>query len=270
MELQQYAQVLKRYWRSVLATLLLCVAAAAALTLVLPAKYSAESSLFVSVDSGSSGGDLYSGANYAEQQVNSLSKLATSELVLSPVIRQLGLQTTPASLSSLLTVTAPTSTSIINIQATDHDPAQAAAISNAVAKSLVAAVSKLSPKSTSGSELVTATVVNSATVPTKPASPKPTTNLALGFVLGLVLGAGQALVRSAVDARVRTADDLAQVLDAPLLAAVGHVGASHQSGGYVTGDPTTEAYRRLRTNVGFLTPGDEQRRSIVVTSPNQG
>lgn len=270
MELQQYLHVLKRYWRSIVAVTLLCVAGAAALTLLMPAKYTAQSSLFVSVDSGSSGGDLYSGATYAEQQVNSLSKLATSELVLQPVIKQLKLHTSTAALASTLAVTAPTSTSIINISATDHDASQAASIANAVAKSLVSVVGTLSPTAASGSQLVRATVVNSATVPATPTSPKPMTNLALGLVLGLVVGAGQALVRSAVDARIRNPDDLAQVVDAPLLAAVGHVDGKQNNRGYGTGDPAAEAYRRLRTNVGFLTPGEDRRPSLVVTSPNEG
>ena len=139
-----------------------------------------------------------------------------------------------------------------------------------MANSVVSAVAKLSPTSSSGSQLVRATIVNSASVPTHPTSPKPKTNLALGLVLGLVLAVGQALIRSAVDARVRTPDDLAQVLDAPLLGTIGHLGSKGGSSGYASGDPSTEAYRRLRTNVGFLTPTDDHRRSLVVTSPSQG
>ncbi len=269
MELQQYAQLAKRYWRSMVAIVLLCIAAAGGLTLILRPSYTSHSSIFVSVDSGASGGDLYQGASYAEQQVTSFSKLANSELVLKPVIARLGLATSPGALAKHIVVTSPTSTSIIDIAATDNNPHQAAAIADTVAQSLVSAVSKLSPTSPTGTQLVTATIVNTATVSATPTSPKPLTNLVLGLVLGVVIAAGQALVRSAIDTRIKTTDDLARVLDAPLLAAVGHVGLMDESDSYATGDPNTEAYRRLRTNVGFLTPGTEHRRSLVVTSPNQ-
>lgn len=274
MELQQYLRILRRYWISASAAVLACVAVAALVTLMQRPTYSSTSSVFISVDSGGTAGELSQGATYAERQVKSYVAVATSAMVLDPVIRELDLDATPAALKGSLAVSAPTATSVIRIEAQNTDPVVAAEIANAVANSLQTAVAELSPPSADGSGLVSATVVDQAAVPTAPTAPRPAVNLALGGLLGLMVGLGQAVARSLGDTRVRSAEDVEQLTGAPVLASIGHLttsagrasdaGSQHWANG--------EAYRRLRTNVGFLGLGGERRRSFVVTSaiPSEG
>lgn len=125
MEIQQFLKFLRRYWRSALAVLLLCIAAAAGLTLLQTPSYSATSSVFLTVDSGGSAGELSQGATYAERTVTSYVKVATTEVVLRPVIDELGLNTTLVDLREDLTISSPTGTSILNVTARDDDPEQA-------------------------------------------------------------------------------------------------------------------------------------------------
>lgn len=269
MELQEYLRILRDYWRSALATLLLCVALTAGFTLLQKSTYTATSSVFLTVQSGGSAGELSQGATYAERQVASYVKVTTTASVLQPVIDELGLDTTPAKLADKLTVTSPSATSIVNIAAQDGDPQQAATLSNAVANSLLGAVDELSPPGPDGSRLVSASVIDPAVAPVGPTSPRPATNLALGVLLGALLGFGQAVMRNMLDTRLRTSDDIQELTDAPVLASVGHVGgAPGRRASDVDGPQwaTAEAYRRLRTNVGFVGLGGERRSSIVVTS----
>ncbi|MBK8463261.1 MAG: polysaccharide biosynthesis tyrosine autokinase [Nigerium sp.] len=268
MELQQYLQILRRYWRSTLATLLTCIVLAASYTLLQPPTYTATSSVFLTVESGGTAGELSQGATYAERTVTSYVKVATTAVVLQPVIDELSLDLTPEQLARKLTVTSPTSTQIITVTASDDSPTQAAALSNAVSQKLLAAVDELAPAGPGGARLVSATVIDSAAAPASPASPRPTVNLALGGLLGLLLGAGQAILRSTLDTRIRTSDDLEEVTDAPILASIGRIEVNAQRAS-VPGNANwanAEAYRRLRTNVGFVGLGGERRSSIVVTS----
>ncbi|HET9405243.1 MAG TPA: GNVR domain-containing protein [Burkholderiales bacterium] len=71
---------------------------------------------------------------------------------------------------------------------------------------------------TSHAGQTSATVVNSATPPMNPASPKPALNLAIGLAAGLVLGIGLALYRESVDGYVRSERDVIEILGAPVLA----------------------------------------------------
>ena len=272
MELQQYLRVVRRYWRSAIATLLLCVVVAAAVTLAQKPTYTASSALFVAVESGDSAGELSQGATYAERQVTSFVSVATTTVVLQPVIDELSLDLTPVQLKKKLTVTTPAATSLINVSATDGDPAQAARIADAVAASLTRAVDELSPDGGTGKGLVAATVIDPAVAPISPTAPRPTVNLALGVVLGLLLGVGQAVLRSALDTRVRTATDIEALTDSPLLGSIGHVEDANAHSSEAEGSQwaNAEAYRRLRTNVGFVGLGGERRPSMVMTSSMAG
>ncbi|MGO1383677.1 MAG: polysaccharide biosynthesis tyrosine autokinase [Arachnia sp.] len=268
MELQQYLRVVHRYWRSAMATLLLCIVVAAAVTLAQKPTYTASSALFIAVESGDTAGELSQGATYAERQVTSFVSVATTAVVLDPVIDELALDLTPRQLAAKLTVTTPAATSLIKVSAIDGDPAQAARIADAVAASLTRAVDDLSPDGGAAAGLVAATVIDPAVAPTSPTAPRPTVNLALGVVLGMLLGVGQAVLRSVLDTRVRTASDIEAITDSPLLGSIGHVedasARSAENGGSHWAN--AEAYRRLRTNVGFVGLGGERRPSMVVTS----
>ncbi len=268
MELQQYLRIVQRYWRSVIATLLLCVVIAAAVTLAQKPTYRASSLLFLTVESGESAGELSQGATYAEQQVTSYATVATTSVVLQPVIEKLSLDVTPVQLAEKLTVTSPTATSIIDVSATDGDPAQAARIADAVAASLTRAVDELSPNGGSGAGLVAASVINPAVAPTSPTAPRPAVNLALGLILGVLLGVGQAVLRTALDTRLRTVSDVEGLTDSPLLGVIGHIDDVSAQASESDGQQSAsaEAYRRLRTNVGFVGLGGERRPSMVMTS----
>lgn len=272
MELQEYLRVLRDYWRSTLAVLFLCVALSAGFTLLQAPTYTANSAVFLTVESGGTAGELSQGATYAERQVKSYVTVATTAVVLDPVIDELDLDLTPNQLAKKLTITSPTSTSVIKISAQDSSPQQAAALGNAVARSLQDAVQELSPPGPDGTRMVSATVIDQAVVPTTPSAPNPVTNIALGVLLGLLLGFGQALLRNILDTRIRTNDDVERVTDAPVLASIGRLDTTADRVENATGTQwaNAEAYRRLRTNVGFVGLGGERRSSIVVTSSVAG
>jgi succinoglycan biosynthesis transport protein ExoP len=61
------------------------------------------------------------------------------------------------------------------------------------------------------------TVLNPASVPSKPASPRVTLNIAISLVVGLMLGVGLVLLLELADRRVRSLRDLDNAWDVPLL-----------------------------------------------------
>ncbi|MCG6568061.1 polysaccharide biosynthesis tyrosine autokinase [Tessaracoccus sp. ZS01] len=273
MELQQYLQIVRRYWRSTLATVFLCIALAAGFTLLQSPTYSATSSVFITVESGGTAGELSQGATYAERTVGSFVSVATSALVLQPVIDELGLDLTVKQLASKLSVSTPAATSIIKVAAEDDSSLGAAELSNAVAASLQRSTEALAPAGPDGTRLVSATVIDAAVAPASPSAPRPAMNLALGALLGLLLGFGQAVLRSVLDTRVRSAEDLAQITDASVLAEIGHHEkpvAGRAAGKDGVQWASAESYRKLRTSIGFVGLGGERRSSMVITSSVEG
>ena len=75
--------------------------------------------------------DLAQGSSFAEKQMTSYAEVATSPLVLDPVIDRLNLETTSTDLARTVTAVIPPDTVILEISAVDPDPKRAAAIANA-------------------------------------------------------------------------------------------------------------------------------------------
>ena len=139
-ELGDYLGILRRRWLGVLIIALTALALASAVTLAMPKKYTATTRLFIAV-AGESATDLAQGSNFAAKQMSSYAEVATSPRVLAPVIQQLGLRTTSDELAESVEVTAPADTVILEIAATDRNPARAAQIANAVGQELKSAAS---------------------------------------------------------------------------------------------------------------------------------
>lgn len=265
MDLHKDLVLVRRYWRSIVATLLLGVAVAAAVSLLQPRAWTATTTLFVTMESGGTAGTPSWGATDAERQVKSFVEVATSPYVLQPVIDRLNLGTTPQQLGEDISVKAATNTSVIEISAERENPREAADIANVVADSLARAVDALSPQGQEGERNVQATVIERAVVSTLPSSPKPLQSVALGVLFGLLLGLGQALLRDRFDTRVRTVADVAQVTDSFVIGAIAchdHAPDDTDSGH----SPPDEALRTLRTNLSFLGLAGQRRPSIVFTS----
>ena len=272
MELADYLRILRKYWRSVAAVTLATLLLAALFSLVSKPAYTSNSTIFLSIRNASTAGELNAGSSYVENQAQSFAKVAKTPIVLQPVIDQLGLDTTPEKLAGSITATIPTNTATIDLSVVRGDPTEAAAIASAVSDRLIVVVAQLSPPGPDGAEPVVATVVKPATTPTSPTSPKVAQNLALGVLLGLLLGAGQAILRDTMNVHVRTVKDIERVTDRPVLGTIAFDSDAAIHPLVLQVDPHSpraEAYRRLRTNLQFLGL-DEGKRSIVITSSISG
>ena len=161
MDLRGYLKVLQRRWISILVITLATVAVAAGVTFALRPTYTASTRLFFGVQGATTGSDLAQGSTFAENQLTSYAQVATSPLVLQPVISKLGLQTTPDQLASKVSAYAPTDTVIIQVTVNDPSAQQSATIANAVGEQLASVASDLSPRRQDGSQAVKATILGS-------------------------------------------------------------------------------------------------------------
>ena len=268
MELGDYLDILRRRWLGVLIIALTVLALASAVTLLMPKKYTATTRLFIAV-AGESVSDLAQGSNFAEKQMSSYAEVATSPHVLEPVIGLLGLRTNPKELAKSVEATVPVDTVILEIAATDRDPAQAAQIANAVGLQLAKAAADLSPQ-----RAVQATTIAPAQVPEDASSPNIPLNLAIGVIVGLLLGLGVAVLRHVLDTKVRNENDVRGMTDSPILGVVAYDQEVSSHPVILRDQPLaapSEAIRRLRTNLQFVDLVNRPK-SIVISSsiPGEG
>lgn len=93
--------------------------------------------------------------------------------------------------------------------------------------------------------------------------PTPIRNVVLGVILGLMLGVGLAFAFDALDTRLRSAEEIAAAISAPLLVRIPFEGKRRSSVLPLMiaepASPDSEAYRVLRSNIEFSTLGQSAK-----------
>lgn len=104
---------------------------------------------------------------------------------------------------------------------------------------------------------------------TFPAKPKVAVNMALGVLVGLIVGIGLAFFIEYLDTSVKTLDDVESYLETPVLAVIPQgITLLHQE---PTDTPDAEAYRILRTNIEFnRKSADANSITLVSGGPGEG
>lgn len=270
MELRDYIRILRKSWVLILLCALIGVSAAAVYSLLQTPAYSASSKVFVSTSSGESVTDLAQGNAFTVQRVKTYSDLASTPIVLLPVIANLDLDRTASSLAQDISVSAALDTTIIEITVTNGDPVVAADIANAMSDSLATAVDRI--ESPSGEETpspVKLTPVQQAEVPANPVTPNVILNVVIGALIGLGVGLSAAVLRAVLDTRIRNEHDVAQVSGAPIIGGIAFDPKAPQRPLIVQADPRSpraESFRTLRTNLSFLDVGSHGRTFVVTSS----
>jgi len=272
-EFREYLGVLRKYWVSiVLLTILGCIGAGVYIWYT-PPVYTSSSTVLLSVTGGNSASDLLQGTNYATAVSRSLAQVATMPYVLEPVIRDLKLEMSSGALASKISATIPTNTQLIIITVRDGDKVRCKDIAGSVAANLVKSVESLYPADANGRQLVQAKIVAPPYIPNNPTSPQPVRALALGFVAGLAVGVGVALLRKALDVRLHVAKDVTDAIDYPVVASIPRdPGLPRDPVVMVSASisPMCERYRQLRTNLRFFDIESDSPWNFAVTSSIEG
>ena len=107
-------------------------------------------------------------------------------------------------------------------------------------------------------------IVDSALLPGGPLKPKRKMIVAVGLLIGLILGIGLTLLRELLDNTIKSKGDVERLSSLPIYGVVPTVK------GKKLGSVFLEAFRALRTNLEFIMQADKKYQSIVVTSTVSG
>jgi len=272
-DLREQFRILRRRWLSIVACLLLGIAAAAFLTIRATPVYASTARLFVStptsVDTNS---NAYQGALFSEQRVASYADLIKGTTIAQKVIDKLKLDETAPALAGQITSQAVTNTVILEVTASDASADRAHLLAQTFAEVFTAYVPQLESAADPSAAPIKAVISDAATTPTTPVSPRPLVNIGLGAVLGLLIGVGLATLRDQLDTTIRSPEALREAAGAASLGIV-HYAADAVKRPLVTEldshSPRLESFRVLRTNLQFLDV-DEKSNIFAVTSPLPG
>ena len=283
MTIADLLQIVRKHLASAIISFVVVFAAVAAVTFIMPPKYTATAEVFATY-AGQSGetqttNDMSSGANYLNTQITTYPELVKTEAVLQPVIKDLGLDMTTTDLAGVVTATNPSNTFMVDISAEVGDPQQAADIANSVAKNLSDQISSdlYNNSSSSNGSPIKLTVVQKAQTPTSQSSPNIPLYLAVGLIFGIIVGVGVALLRDILNTKVDSTDDVRELTHASSLGTVPQATILDDSRPVIVAQPAgseAEEFRRIRTNLSFLTTTATQGhgRLLVISStdPSEG
>ncbi len=234
--------------------------------------------------------------------------LATLPVVAVRAAEEMGEGTTPGEVLDAVSASSSNSMAdVASIEATTPEPERAAEIANGYSKAFIefrketdqaqvqqainlveGSIENLSPEELAGSQGATledrlnrlkvqralqtgrAELVQPASVPDSPSSPKTKRNVLLGILLGALLGFGLAALLERVDRRVRSVDDLEGLFGAPLIARISRNKALPNTElKDILQAQESEDFRILRTNLRYFNV-DREMKSILLASPEPG
>ncbi len=265
MELIDYIHILRRRWILIALVMIACVGGAAAATKLTTPTYQATSKLIVNGSSVVSGADEVVSRELAADRATAFAQIISTAPAVQAALKEAEAKAGPFKPSGYPSVTASADGTdpFITVDVTDTDPRRAQAVANAFAVVLPSVLTQLQQPPTTPHEI---DMLQAATLPTTPASPKLRENLIIALALGLVLGIAAAFVVETLDRRLK---DSADVETASGLTALGVVpfempkepipAKTHPR------SVRAEAYRQVRTNLAFASEHGPPK-SIVITS----
>lgn len=296
-------EALRRRWPIVLAVTAIAVVAAAAASSLSPNRYTAGASLLFrdpGLDQKLFGTSAFVQQSSPERRAATNARLVSLDRVANATARAFGPGITRAAVRDSIEIVGQGQADIVVVQATRRDPEEAARLANLFAQEYIdfrVAADRATIKSAldlvqsererlpsnARSERVSlarraqqlqilstlqtgnAELVQSATVPTSPSSPRTKRNIAVAFVVGLIAGIGLALLRDRFDRRIHDISRLEAIYGAPTLTQIPKstsLGAPAASG---VPPQDLEAFRILRAQLRFFNI-DEPLQTVVVTS----
>ncbi|MFY1631816.1 polysaccharide biosynthesis tyrosine autokinase [Solwaraspora sp. WMMB335] len=272
MELRDYLDAVRKRWLWVVAAVVVAVGTAALINARATPQYATSVTFFVSTATVQGVTDAYQGGLFSQQRVKSYSGLLTSDRLAETVVDRHSLGLTAGQVRARISARPVPDTVMLQATVTDSSPNRSEAIAGAIAREFVTLVQRLETSPGASRPAVKVEVIAGPRLNPDPVAPRPVRNLSLATLLGLVAGAGLALLRGLLDTTVRTADQAQAVTSAAVLGTIPLDAAARREPlivGRQAHSPRAEAFRQLRTNLQYADI-DKPLRSLVVTSAMPG
>ncbi|MEU5552953.1 hypothetical protein ABZ738_24565 [Micromonospora sp. NPDC047793] len=242
--------------------LLAGLAAAQAVSPLLPARYEAHASVLVVADTPEGDRPAEMSLALAQNLAPTVAKLIGSREVAVAAAGRLGLP--EEAVTGNVHGTFEPGLQIVTVRADAASAGRAAAIANAVSQAMGEQLERLK---LGGDTVVTTRVVDTASVPTRPAFPKPLLNSALGALVGLLAGWGATVLRDRFDRRLRDIAQMESRLGLPVVGGLPHLPkrfARHHAAALFARREIATSTRATVSALSVLTTSS--RRRLLVTS----
>ena len=207
----------KRIWIILLITAIIFAAGVIFTFQIATPQYKASTTIYIgrNVAEGATADDiLYQDLLLGEKLVNDYRELVKSRLVSDEVRKRLThFEVTADDITKYVDVEAKTNTRVIEISATTDSKQLSMEMANETANVFI-------DKALEIMDVQNVQVIDEAIFPENQITPNITMNLAISFLLGLMLGVGFTFLIEFLDNKIRTPEDVETILDLPVLGVI--------------------------------------------------
>ncbi|MDX1259498.1 MULTISPECIES: YveK family protein [unclassified Exiguobacterium] len=213
--LQELFSILRKsLWRILALTIVAAVISFAVSTFLIKPTYQAGTQILVTPKKQENDVIDASQVQSSVTLVNTYRVIIKSPAILEKV--QAEVENAPdniGALNNMITVESEQNSQVINVSVQNTDAALASNVANSVAKVFSEDITDLM-------NVDNVKVLSVSGIPTAPVSPNIILNTAIAAVVGFLLGVGLAFLREVLDRRIRTEEQVQQILDLPVLGSI--------------------------------------------------
>ncbi|MDT0172785.1 Wzz/FepE/Etk N-terminal domain-containing protein [Exiguobacterium sp. BRG2] len=213
--LQELFSILRKsFWRILALTIVAALISFAVSSFVIKPTYQADTQILVTPKKQENNIIDAQQVQSSVTLVNTYRVIIKSPAILEKVQKEVS--NAPSSVSALnnmITVESEQNSQVINVSVQSKDAALASDIANSVANVFSEDIPKLM-------NVDNVKVLSVSGIPTSPVSPNIILNTAIAAVVGFLLGVGLAFLREVLDRRIRTEEQVQQILDLPVLGSI--------------------------------------------------
>ncbi len=202
----------KRLWLIVMSTVIAATIAGVISFLVMTPIYQASTQILVNQTERQSEAFTSQDIQTNLQLINTYNVVIKSPAILNKVIEELGLDETAGSLNEKVTVNSEQNSQVVTVSVQDPNQKQAVEIANTIATVFEQEIPQLM-------NVDNVNILSPAVMPANPSpvKPDPMLNMAIGAVIGLMLGIGIAFLLEYLDTTVKTEDDIEELTGLPVI-----------------------------------------------------
>ncbi len=212
LDLQELLRMLLNRWYLIVLSVVIILSAVSFYAFgMLNDVYTANTSMIVLVQN-----DMQSDAinfQLGQRLVDTYTELATSDQVISRVLNELNLPYSESRVRSMMSVSGVRDTIVIKLSVTTSNPSEAAAIANTLTRVMQEVSAQYE-----GFDSIE--ILDVARVPSSPSGPNRPLYLAIGLVLGLMIGVFSVFAIEFFDRSIKTTKDIEQKLKLRVLGVI--------------------------------------------------
>lgn len=215
--LDEFFDALKKRWFMIVSiTLAATIISAAISFFLIKPKYAASTKLFIGKEEAESQGYNQNDVTMYQKLMKTYSATIKTKDLVERALEGSKINLNTNTVLENLTVTTVTDTQILEVKYNSIDPNEAATIIKKVTDEFIKTSKKLVPNGN-------IQIIESVEVPDKPISPNKKMNIAIAFVLGLMVSVGLALLLEFLDNTFKTKEQIERELDIPVIGTIPQV-----------------------------------------------